>query len=172
MGKMEKVSAKDFNNHQLEVLLLYNEDGLSFIKCRCNSALEEFLTGIRTYLTEDNVLSCIEFFFMHRQQKLSTKISVWISKNVTGRPPKRKKGANNQQYSWPPYERLVYLVGHYKNLQGINLDCRLNDDKTKVVLKLRMNAQASETYEENIVDNDIVAAKNKAAANVLKRLGF
>lgn len=172
MGKVKKITTKDYSNHSLNIMLFYDEENLSFVKCSDNFLLENFLSEIIKYLTENNLQQSIEFFFQHRTQKISTRVNGWLAKNVAPQKNKRKKGANSLQYNWPPYKRLVYIIGHYKNMQDVSLDCELNEDKTKVKLKLWLNAKASETYEANIVDENIPAAKDEAAKKILKRLGF
>lgn len=178
MGKMKKFAAKDFNNRNIEILLLYNEDQLSFVKCRSNAYLEQFLTGIMPYLTEENLPQCIDFFFRHRHQQSHIKISIWLSINVSDygkEKPKRKTGSNNSQYSWTPYDRLVYLIGHNKTLKEMQLDCKVKTDEQenqKVVITLKLNAKVSETYEADIIDNDVRSAKDKTAAIIIERLGF
>ncbi len=176
---VKRILVKDFNNKELEIVLLFRDNKLSLVQCPANVRLENFLKKIVEYINESDLVETVKYYFRNNSDKIDELIIRWMSmrsiKDFADVKKKFSKRAVGCVYAnkLPPYDKLVYILGHYKACRGITLNYDSSSAETpKVTLTLSLNCRVTEVYHADIINNNVEAAKNKAAQEILKRLGF
>lgn len=176
---VKKILVKDFNNKELEIVLLFRDNKLSLVQCPGNVRLEKFLKKIVEYINESDLAETVKYYFRNNSDKIDELIIKWMTKqsikDIADVKKNLSKRATGCVYAnkLPPYDKLVYILGHYKACRGITLNYDSSSAETpQVILTLSLNSRVVETYRADIVDNNVEAAKNQAAKEILKRLGF
>ena len=176
---VKRISVRDFNNKELEIVLLFRDDELLLAQCSGNVRLEKFLKKIIKHINESELAETVKYYFRNNSDKIDELVIRWMAKHsikdfadVKKKFSKRAVGCVYAN-KLPPYDKLVYILGHYKACRGITLNYdRSSAETPQVILTLSLNCRVTEVYHANIIDNNVEAAKNQAAQEILKRLGF
>ena len=176
---VKRILVKDFKNKELEIVLLFRDNKLSLVQCPANVSLENFLKEIIKHINESELAETVAYYFRNNRDKIDQLVIRWMTKRsikdfaeVKKKLSKRAVGCAYAN-TLPPYDKLVYILGHYKACHGITLNYASSSAETpQVTLTLSLNCLVTEVYHADIIDNNVEAAKNKAAQEILKRLGF
>lgn len=165
---LKKVVVKDFNGNDVTVMLFMVAEKVAHVRC-ADLRLERFLTLLIDSVTEENLAEIAEFFFRKKSTKVDELAESWkrqhgVSVAVVA---KTRSRVAERPRLMRPFDRLVYILGHYKACRGVQLHVR--ETKTQVILRLSV-ARMSESAD--ITNGDVPLAKDKAAEKLLKRLGF
>ena len=165
---MKKVIVSDFNNNDVTVVLFMVAEKVAHVRC-ADLRLERFLTLLISNITEDNLAEIAEYFFRKKSTKVDELAESWLKKHGVSAVAavKTRNRVAERPSLMRPFDRLVYILGHYKACRGVQLHVR--ETKTQVILRLSV-ARMSESAD--ITNGDVPLAKDKAAEKLLKRLGF
>ena len=165
---MKKVIVSDLNNNDVMVMLFMVAEKVAHVRC-ADLRLERFLTLLISNITEDNLAEIAEYFFREKSTKVDELAENWLKKHGVSAAvaEKTRSRVAERPKFMRPFDRLVYILGHYKACRGVQLHVR--ETKTQVILRLSV-ARMSESAD--ITNGDVPLAKDKAAEKLLKRLGF
>lgn len=165
---LKKVVVNDFNGNELTVVLFFIDGKVAHVRC-ADLRLERFLTLLISNITEDNLAEIAEFFFRKKSTKVDELAESWLKKHGVSAAAavKTRNRVAERPSLMRPFDRLVYILGHYKACRGVQLHVR--ETKTQVILRLSV-ARMSESAD--ITNGDVPLAKDVAAEKLLKRLGF
>ncbi len=165
---LKKVVVKDFNGNDVTVMLFMVAEKVAHVRC-ADLRLERFLTLLISNITEDNLAEVAEFFFRKKSTKVDELAESWKRQHGVSAvaAAKTKSRVAVRPSLMRPFDRLVYILGHYKACRGVQL--HVKETKTQVTLRLSV-ARMSESAD--ITNGDVPLAKDVAAEKLLKRLGF
>ena len=77
---VKRILVKDFNNKELEIVLLFRDNKLSLVQCPANVRLENFLKKIVEYINESELAETVAYYFRNNSDKIDELIIRWMAK--------------------------------------------------------------------------------------------